>query len=303
MKLAVVIPYFKIHFFRKTLISLESQTNQNFSVYIGNDASPEDPMEVINEFTEKLDINYFKFENNVGCRSLTEQWHRCLNKVDQVEWVMILGDDDVLDRNCISDFYSHVEEVEKRKINVIRYASLVIDSEDNPLSIIYTHPEIENSVSFLFRKVSGKTRSSLSEYIFRRTEVQKKFKDFPVGWHSDDLALLEISDFKSIFTINSSIVSVRLSDVNISGQKKLLRLKNKGSFKFYNYLLTKHGERFTNQQKEIFYKKCEKTVLNDKKNLSLFFQLSITYLRDLKLYSYFSFLNSLLLSTLYADRH
>ena len=41
--LAIVIPYYKIIFFEKTLESLAQQTDKRFRVYIGDDASPDSP--------------------------------------------------------------------------------------------------------------------------------------------------------------------------------------------------------------------------------------------------------------------
>lgn len=41
--LAIVIPYYKINYFEETLKSLSNQTDKKFKVYIGNDASENDP--------------------------------------------------------------------------------------------------------------------------------------------------------------------------------------------------------------------------------------------------------------------
>ena len=44
--LAIVIPYYKYTFFEETLLSLQNQTNKKFNVYIGDDASPENPLDL-----------------------------------------------------------------------------------------------------------------------------------------------------------------------------------------------------------------------------------------------------------------
>ena len=54
--LAIIIPYYKLTFFRETLDSLAAQTDQRFHVYIGNDASPEDPTNLLEEFEGKFYI-------------------------------------------------------------------------------------------------------------------------------------------------------------------------------------------------------------------------------------------------------
>lgn len=41
--LAKIVPYYKLCFFEETLQSLSNKTDKGFKVYIGDDASPEDP--------------------------------------------------------------------------------------------------------------------------------------------------------------------------------------------------------------------------------------------------------------------
>ena len=48
--LAIVIPYYKHFFFDATLASLSIQTNMHFKVYIGDDASPESPNDLLEKY-------------------------------------------------------------------------------------------------------------------------------------------------------------------------------------------------------------------------------------------------------------
>ena len=83
MMLAIAIPYYKIDFFRGTLDSLANQTNQNFNIYIGNDASPSDPEKLIKEYSEKLTITYRSFDKNLGSPNLPKHWDRCLKMLQK----------------------------------------------------------------------------------------------------------------------------------------------------------------------------------------------------------------------------
>ena len=65
-KLAIVIPYYKIDFFEETLKSIASQSDKHFTLYIGNDASPNDPLPLIKQYFEEEDYHYFDYENNLG---------------------------------------------------------------------------------------------------------------------------------------------------------------------------------------------------------------------------------------------
>ena len=76
--LAIIIPYFKINFFEKTLESLAQQTDQRFQVYIGDDASPVPPTELLENYQGKFSFTYRRFTENLGSISLAKQWERCI---------------------------------------------------------------------------------------------------------------------------------------------------------------------------------------------------------------------------------
>jgi hypothetical protein len=284
--LAIVIPYYKITFFEATLQSLASQNNQRFKVYIGDDASLENPLVLLERFKGKFDFVYHRFDENLGSTSLTQQWERCIALSGNEEWIMILGDDDVLGSNVVEEFYKNLDEIEAEGINVVRFASQKIDKEGRAISHIYVHPEIENSINFLLRK----TRSSLSEYVFKRESVLRiRFKDFALGWFSDVLAVLEFSNFKNVFSLNKAEIYIRISDESISGNKGNLVLKGKATFDFYNYLLSKKSIFFTKKQKQILRFNISKCYINDKKNIFYFFEISIIYLKSFEFKEYIKF--------------
>ena len=247
--LAIVIPYYKINFFKETLDSLAHQTNKNFKVYIGNDASPNNPSELLLKYKNDFDFEYFEFQENLGSKSLVNQWHRCVDLAKEEEWLMILCDDDTLSENYIEAFYKNLNEITTSNVKVIRYASQVIDENNNSLSVVINHPKIENAVDFLFRKLKGGTRSTLSEYIFKQKNVLEiKFKNLPLAWYSDLLGVLEFSHFGNIYTINEALLKFRLSGINITSKTDDHILKNEATFQFYYYLLDKKSSFFNNYQ-------------------------------------------------------
>jgi glycosyltransferase involved in cell wall biosynthesis len=70
--LAIIIPYYKLTFFEATLQSLAHQIDKRFKVYIGDDASPEDPSELLEKYQGKFDFVYHRFDSNLGGISLTQ---------------------------------------------------------------------------------------------------------------------------------------------------------------------------------------------------------------------------------------
>lgn len=82
-KLAIIIPAYKPNYLAETLESLAVQTNKNFRVYVGDDASPHDIKKIVDEFHNTLDIRYHRFEENMGAFSLVKQWERCVELSDE----------------------------------------------------------------------------------------------------------------------------------------------------------------------------------------------------------------------------
>ena len=287
--LAIVIPYYKIDFFKETLDSLANQTHKNFKVYIGNDASPNNPSELLSKYKNDFDFEYFVFQENLGGKSLVNQWHRCIDLAKEEEWLMLLCDDDTITANYVEAFHNNKNEISSANVAVVRYASQVIDQNNNSLSNVINHPKIENAVDFLFRKLKGGTRSTLSEYIFKRKIVHEiRFKNLPLAWYSDLLGVLEFSHFGNIYTLNEALLKFRLSGINITSKTDDHVLKNEATFQFYYYLLTDKKSHFNKEQSAILIDKLEKTILDNKKNLNFWIKTLNLYIRNGKLLQFLS---------------
>lgn len=272
--LAIVIPYYKAVFFEAALESVANQTDKRFRLYIGNDNSPEDPTAILDKLRDRLDFEYRFFDTNLGGTSLVSQWERCLAMIKDESWVMILGDDDQLQPNVVETFHANIDKTDG--VNVIRMASVKIDDSGRAISQVYTHPELEKSTDFLFRE----SRSSLGEYIFRVEELRKTgFADFQLAWYSDLMAVLEISDFGNVLSLNEGVVSIRISGHSISGNKGLQQSKNKAAAAFYHKLCSVYRSRFDSAQLARLEEKLEKLYVWDKSNLKLFIKIATLHLK------------------------
>ncbi|OYU80796.1 MAG: glycosyl transferase [Flavobacterium sp. BFFFF1] len=289
--LAIVIPYFKEAFFEDTLASLAGQSDHRFKVYIGNDAGKVSPLPLLEKYKGMFDCYYKGFSENIGSKSLVKQWERCIALTENEEWIMILGDDDVLGDNVVSTFYENIADIKTRKASVIRYASIVIDGSGNEVSSIFTHPVLESPQDFMIRKLCGKTRSSLSEYIFSREAMQKvKFRDLPLAWNTDLLAVFEFSLGNKIFTINEAKVFFRVSGMNLTSLSENHKLKSHATFQFMLHLMKSWLHTFDAVQREILFDRLEKTFLNNKKNIYFWMQMSWFYLQRFYVKRYILFL-------------
>jgi glycosyltransferase involved in cell wall biosynthesis len=268
--LAIVIPYYKLTFFEATLQSLANQTNQQFKVYIGDDASPEALVVLLDKYRGQFDFIYHRFESNLGGTSLTQQWERCIALTGDEEWIMILGDDDELGNNVVDEFYRQYD-VFSEKVNLVRFATVTVNHLANKVSDVFQHPKMEKATEFYFRKLKGKTRSSLSEYVFSKKSFLKYgFHDYPLAWHSDDMAWIEFSEGKPIYTINESKVTINVSDFSLSGMNHNLDIKSQASRQFFKDLVSDKLSLFSKEQRfelllkyEVLIKKTRKLYLRE----------------------------------------
>lgn len=151
--LAIVIPYYKLAFFEATLQSLAEQSDDRFMVYIGDDNSTENPKYVLDKYQNKIKFQYIRFQENYGSFSLVKQWNRCLEMVNNEQWVLLLGDDDVLEANVVAEFYPHFNEF-NNLVDVVRFSTCKINALGSMTSEQFKHPQLESSTDF-FLETSG----------------------------------------------------------------------------------------------------------------------------------------------------
>jgi hypothetical protein len=109
---------------------------------------------------------------------------------------------------------------------------------------------IEPKKNLLWIFYLKKNRTSLSEYVFKRNQIIKiGFKNFPLAWCSDILAVLEFSNFNLVYTINEAIVYIRISDFSISGNQDNVKLKNLASEEFSSFIIFEKFQFFTKTQR------------------------------------------------------
>lgn len=230
-QLAIILPYFKISFFKDTLESLENQTCKDFSLYIGNDCSPDDPAKLIAEILQTTTYQYKYYSTNLGGKNLVAQWERVIGESADEEWIMILGDDDVISENFVEEFYKNIDKANNLDSNVIKFAQRWIDENNEVLSPFTDYPDVISPAEHLHWKIVEKKKSSLSEHIFRKKAYKNiKFREFPLAWNSDDMAIFEFSEGKPIIFSSNAYVNVHVTSESISGtsdnnEQKLLSKK------------------------------------------------------------------------------
>lgn len=297
--IAIVIPYYKKKFFKKTLDSLAAQTDKKFNVYIGDDASPENPEELIATYRDKFNLTYKRFEDNLGSISLTQQWKRCIELSLDEEWIILLGDDDYFGLNLIESFYRHADNF-SGKVNVLRFARQNFFSDKDITTEIQNNPVFETAADSYYRRITGRAISTLSEYAFTR-ETYKKFGfyDYSLAWQSDNRAWLEFSNNKPIYSINDAVVTVICSSQSITGSDLYAIEKRKANLSFYKYLITEKLYLFNKIQSIRILHKYENEIKHKEKiTFNIYFFMLPYYLRNYTPHAFKQYLKKMIKSVL-----
>lgn len=219
--LAIIIPAFKSYYLFQTLKSFANQSNKNFTIYVGDDNSPEDIESVVLKFKDTLNIEYKKFTDNLGGISLTKHWERCI-ELSHEEWIWLFSDDDIVDVDCVEKFYKSLDDSSQ----FYKFQTRIIDSTNNSIRAKYDKinhfTSSITSFEFLTKRLSCKGfRSFAVEYVFSRDLFLKnKFVDFPLAWASDDATWFNYSLKQGNIKCVPAFVSWRASSLNISSSIK-----------------------------------------------------------------------------------
>lgn len=265
--LTVIIPYFKISNFEETLKSLANQTDQRFDVFIGDDASPESPEELLRKYEGAFNFSYLRFNDNLGAHSLTKQWERCLENV-QEEWFMILGDDDYLSENAVEEFYKSIQTSSEPVCSVLRFSRQIIGREKVINNKGYTLPNVFKSTEYLYKRSRNEVGSSLSEYVFRIEDYKKYgIKNYPSAFYSDNMMVMEYSGFSNIKNIRATAF-IRITNESLSGNSKNKKLIEKAGWLFYSDIIFHYSQFFTVNQLSMFLNIIMHGVLQKQIDLS-----------------------------------
>ncbi|TSD66996.1 glycosyltransferase family 2 protein [Inquilinus sp. KBS0705] len=236
-KLAIVIPAYKDTYLEATLNSILSQTDNRFTVFIGDDASPFDLYSIVSKFENKIDINYVRFKENLGAKNLVAHWERCIDLCNE-DWIWLFSDDDIMDATCVESFYIEVESHPEEAL--FHFDVEIIDKNGKTISYLPFSKQL-NAEIFFWGKVTRQLSSFVVEYIFKRTLYIEKggFEEFDLAWGSDDATWIKFMGNKPVYTIFGCKVYWRFSSSNISsnnGDKSFVERKIKANLQYLSWI-------------------------------------------------------------------
>lgn len=214
--LSIVIPAYKARFLDAALASISEQTDRDFCVHVGDDASPDDLAAVCRRWQDRVPLVYHRFEHNLGGQDLVAQWHRCIDLGHQ-PWVWLFSDDDIMEPGCVAAWRQALAR--HPQADVFHFDVVRIGAEGQVLRDETGFPERLSARQFLLRRLRFELASYAPDYVFRRSAFQAVggFQSFPLAWCSDDATWIKLAARGGgIQAVRGARVHWRLSDANIS---------------------------------------------------------------------------------------
>ena len=216
--LAVIIPAYKSEFLDKTLDSLDRQTDKNFTVYIGDDASPYPIWNTVSRWTGRLKIIYRRFEDNLGGTSLTAHWNRCLDMIADEEFFCMFSDDDIMEENCVAAFRKALKKYPNH--DVYHFDISIIRSDGSLDRECNSFPAEIAADEFFARLYMKEIDARMPEFIFRTDNFRKcgGFVEFKKAFRSDNATVMTCAAERSIRTTSEEKARIlwRESGINVS---------------------------------------------------------------------------------------
>ena len=216
--LAIVIPAYKSTFLAAALDSIAAQTCQDFTLYIGDDCSPNHLEDIVDRYRDKINLVYKRFDTNLGGKDLVAQWERCIDMTQDEEWLWLFSDDDVMEARCVEEFY----KTKDKNSQLYHFNIKICDKKGRITKIPHFYPSNLQTEKFVDSHLFGPLVNAVVEFVFSRELYLKanKFENFDLAWGSDFITWVKFSALNNgITTIPKSFVHWRISDENISPNK------------------------------------------------------------------------------------
>ncbi|MGB5942004.1 MAG: glycosyltransferase [Leeuwenhoekiella sp.] len=215
-KLAIIIPAYRGEFLKETLDSIAKQTCTDFTLYIGDDCSPDDLFKIVEPFKKQMDIVFTRFDQNLGGSDLVAQWERCIGVTAGEEWLWLFSDDDIMEEDCVQNLYNNL----KVNTDVFHFNIDIIDENSDKIDEPATFPEHIEINNYFSQRICYEVKSTVVEYVFSREVYDREggFENFDLAWCADDATWLRFGRKKGIRTIPGSKVKWRYSGRNISSR-------------------------------------------------------------------------------------
>lgn len=216
-QLAIIIPAYKAAFLPAALDSIAAQTCKDFTLYVGDDCSPDPIGSIVEEYRDKIDIVYKRFDTNLGGADLVAQWERCISMSQNEPYIWLFSDDDVMAPDCVETLLRQIDTT-KGSFDLYHFDIDRIDEHGNFESRKEDYPAVLSSYRFYRGKNAGRYFAFAVENVFSRRIYEQSggFMRYDMAWGSDVATWILFSGEKGMCTVPHARVCWRQSSQNIT---------------------------------------------------------------------------------------
>jgi len=174
----------------------------------------------VEQYRDKVDLVYKRFDTNLGGTDLVAQWERCIAMSQGEPYIWLFSDDDMMEPNCVETLLKQVEET-KGAHDLYHFDVKEINDKGNVTKSLPEYPQVLSAYDYYKGKSSGKYRSYVVENVFSRRihEQAGGFKNFDLAWGSDVATWCIFCGEKGMCKIPDAHVFWRRSGQNITPDK------------------------------------------------------------------------------------
>ena len=210
----ILIPAFKIKFFDEAIRSVLAQQDEDFELIILNDASPENIKGVVEKYND-FRIRYYENNKNVGAIRIVENWNKLLSYA-KGEFVICMGDDDCLKKNCLSEYRELISKYPD--LDIYHGWTEIIDEDSKVWKMQEPRPLRESVYTMMWHRWTGRFNQYIGDFLYRTDVLRKNggFFNIPLAWASDDITSYIAAGYKGIANTQIPVFQYRQNKYSIT---------------------------------------------------------------------------------------
>ena len=216
-RLAIIIPAYKAAFLPAALDSIAMQTCKDFTLYVGDDCSPEPISDIVEQYRDKIELVYQRFDTNLGGKDLVAQWERCIAMSQDEPYIWLFSDDDLMEPNCVEGLLNQIEKTEGA-YDVYHFNVDIINERGAFKCRQQDYPAVLSAYRFYRGKNSMRLSAFVVENVFSRKVYERfgGFMKYDLAWGSDIATWIVFCGEKGMCTVPHARIKWRQSSQNIS---------------------------------------------------------------------------------------
>ena len=220
-KVSILIPTFnRADYLKMAIDSAVNQTYPNVEILVLDDCSTDDTVSLLKAYSNIKNVTFIRNERNIG---FIKNWNKAVS-LSSGEYIKIMGDDDILENNCIAEQVKILNECPDVGVVCCNYHIIDengnIKNNNNPYRL-FNKDTKENGEEFIKNYLCGKRPVGWpTSILFRKEDFEKAgIFDADVGSAADIDMWCRILRSKNFYYLDQTLAYCRQWSGNLS--KKL----------------------------------------------------------------------------------